>query len=69
MKFKSGAKVVRRYNLKVYTVQNSYDAIDYPSYLIVRNQGPSKPWGTWELEKDIRLATNTEIKNGYALEF
>lgn len=70
MKLISGSKIVRKFNKKVYTIQNVYEENDgSKTYLIVRHSSPTNPHGTWETSDNIRIACDFEISSGVALEF
>lgn len=67
MKLQSGSKIVRKFNKKVYTIQNVYEENDGSK--TYRHPAPTNPHGTWETSDNIWIAYDFEISSGVALEF
>lgn len=51
MKLISGSKIVRKFNKKVYTIQNVYEENDGSK--TYRHPAPTNPHGTWETSDNI----------------
>lgn len=52
MKYRVGAKVVRKLNGLIYTVSR----IEEDVYIIVRHPSPCRPWFAYESEENLTLA-------------